>query len=69
MKFNMRDKTHDEQVERWARYVKDNPDKWKSQLKPFIDGQIIMARRFYYKLAETSEGMKKIKLLRNLNND
>lgn len=63
----MRDKTHDEQVERWARYVKDNPDKWKSQLKPFIDGQILMAWRFYLKLSQTPEGLEKIKRLRNLN--
>ncbi len=63
----MRDKTHNEQVERWARYVKDNPDNWKSRLKPFIDAQIIMARRFYSKLAETPEGLEKIKRLRNLN--
>jgi len=62
----MRDKTHDDQIERWARYVKENPDKWKSELKPFIDGQIMMARRFYEKLSETPEGREKIKKLRNL---
>jgi hypothetical protein len=62
----MRDKTHMEHVERWARYVKDNPDKWKSKLKPFIDSQIIMARRFYCKLAQTKEGREKIKRLREI---
>ena len=60
----MRDKTHMEQVERWAEYVKNNPDKWKSKIKPFIDAQIIMSKRFYKKLAETKEGMEKIKLIR-----
>ena len=59
-----RNKTHDEQVERWAKFVRDNPDKWKAKLKPFLDSQIIMARRFYAKLAETKEGREKIKLLR-----
>jgi hypothetical protein len=59
----MRDKTHMEQVERWARYVKDNPDKWKEKVKPFIDSQIIIAQRFYQKLAETKEGREKIKRL------
>ncbi|MEK6890837.1 MAG: hypothetical protein AABX03_01740 [Nanoarchaeota archaeon] len=58
---------HKDQIERWANYVREHPYEWKSKLKPFIDGQIIMARRFYSKLAETSEGMEKIKLLRNLN--
>jgi hypothetical protein len=61
-----RDKTHIEQVERWAEYVRENPDKWKAKLKPFIDGQFIMARRFYKKLAETEEGRDKIKLLRGI---
>jgi hypothetical protein len=61
----MRDKTHSEQVERWANYVKNNPD-WKKKLKPFLDSQIIISRRIYKKLAETEEGRKKIKLLRNI---
>ncbi len=62
----MRDKTHNEQIERWAEYVRDNPDKWKSKIKDFIDAQIIISRRFYKKLAETKEGKEKIKLLRNI---
>ncbi len=61
----MRDKSHIEQVERWAENVKNNPN-WKQQLKPFLDAQIIMARRFYNKLAQTPEGREKIKLLRNI---
>ncbi len=63
----MRDKSHKEQIERWAKYVKENPDKWKSKLKPFLDAQIIISRRFFKKLSETSEGrikLKRIKLLR-----
>ena len=55
---------HQEQIERWAEYVKNNPSKWKAQLKPFLDAQIIMARRFYKKLAETQEGKEKIIELR-----
>ncbi len=61
-----RDKTHVEQIERWAKYVRENPDKWKPRFKGFIDSQIIMARRFYKKLAETEGGKEKIKLLRGL---
>lgn len=57
---------HQEQIERWANYVRENPHKWKSQLKPFLDAQIIMARRFYSKLAETPEGKEKIKEIREL---
>lgn len=58
-----RDKTHAEQIERWANYVRENPD-WKKKLAPFLDGQIIMARRAYSKLSETHDGREKIKLLR-----
>ena len=61
-----RDKTHEEQIKRWAEYVRKNPDKWKKKLKPFLDSQIIIARRFYKKLAETEAGRKKIELLKNL---
>ena len=62
----MRDKTHAEQVERWAKFVRDNPEKWKQKTKPFIDAQILMARRFYKKLAETEDGRRKLKLLREI---
>ena len=62
----MRDKTHTEQIERWANYVKNNPDKWKSKLQPFLDAQIIMARRFYKNLARIEGGKEKIELLNNL---
>ena len=57
---------HKEQIERWARYVKENPTEWKKHLKPFIDSQIIIANRFYKKLAETEEGKQKIKLLKKI---
>ena len=62
----MRDNTHNEQVERWAEFVRENPNKWKAKLKPFLDAQIIMARRFYKKLSMTEGGREKIKELRRL---
>jgi hypothetical protein len=61
----MRDKTHDEQIERWAEYVRTHDD-WKIKLKPFLDAQIIMARRFYGELGKTEEGKKKIFELREM---
>ena len=42
----VRDKSHDEELVRWANFVRENPDKWKAKLKPFLDAQIIIARRF-----------------------
>lgn len=61
----MRDKTHAEQIERWACYVKDNPD-WKKKLKPFLDAQIIIARRCYAKIRKLPNGEDKIRRLREI---
>jgi len=58
-----REQSHTDQIERWAKFVRDNPN-WREQFKKFSDGQIIMARRVYKRLAETEEGRRKIKLLR-----
>ncbi len=63
----MRDKSHKEQIERWAEYVKTHSyEDWKGKVKPFIDAQILMARRFYEKLGKTKKGRDKIKQLRNI---
>jgi len=60
----IRDKSHDEQIERWAKFVKENPSDWKKHLKPFLDAQIIMANRFYKRLINTPGGEEKAKILR-----
>jgi len=62
----MIDKSHEEQIERWAKFVKENPDKWKPELNRFLDAQINMANAFYKRLAKTKEGRDKIRKLRNL---
>jgi len=61
----MRDKTHSEQVERWAEFCRDNPQKWKSELKPLIDSQIIIAERFYKNLESSKEGREILLRLKN----
>jgi len=61
----MRDKSHEESIERWAEYVRKNPE-WKRHLKPFIDSQITIARRAYEKLSETREGREKIQEIKKL---
>ena len=67
MSGTKRDRTHTEQVERWARFVRDNPRQiWKSEQAKLIDSQIIMANRFYSKLEKTSNGEEKISRLRNI---
>ncbi len=53
----IRDKTHQEQVERWANFVRDNPrEKWKPAIDALINSQYNMAAKFYKNLQKTSEG-------------
>ena len=59
------DRSHSEQIERWAEFVRDNPD-WKKKFREFSDGQILLARKAYAKLAQTKEGMRKIKILKGI---
>ncbi len=62
-----RDKTHMEQVVRWANFVKNNPRSvWIKHAGPLIDAEIIMANRFYERLAKTKGGAEKIEKLREL---
>jgi hypothetical protein len=61
--MEIREQSHTDQIERWARFVRDNPN-WKKQFKKFSDAQIILSRKAYEKLLKTEEGRKKIKLLR-----
>jgi hypothetical protein len=60
-----RDKSHEDQIERWADFVKNNPSIWKKEHKEFINSQIQMVRRFYEELSKTEEGRAKIKLLKD----
>ncbi|MDP2672467.1 MAG: hypothetical protein Q8O84_01500 [Nanoarchaeota archaeon] len=62
----MRDKTHKDQIERWAIEVKTNPN-WKKELKPFLDAQIINAIIKYKKILSLPNGEEKLNKIRNLN--
>lgn len=61
----MRDKTHEDQIIRWANYVKLNSD-WKMKLKPFIDAQIINARAKQNKILFLPNGKEKLMKIRKL---
>lgn len=64
-----RDQTHNEFIERWAKHVKNSPQKvWKKELKDFLDSQINQSNKFYFRLAKTKNGIEKIKKLRNIQN-
>ena len=58
-------KSHDEQIVRWANFVKNNKN-WKLKMKPFIDAQIIIANRFYKNLEKMPDGKERIKLLKRI---
>ena len=62
-----RDRTHVEQVERWANFVKTHPRSvWIKQVGHLVDSQIIMANRFYDRLSKTEGGLEKIRKLRGI---
>jgi len=62
----MKDKSHQEQIERWAIEVRQNPN-WKKQLKPFLDAQIINAIKKYKRILLLPNGEDKLRRIRNLN--
>lgn len=62
-----RDKTHMEQVKRWARFVRDHPRRvWKKEQAALVNSQIAIASRFYSRLEKTPGGREKIRRLRGL---
>jgi len=61
----MKDRSHDEKIERWAKYVKEHPNEWKKHMKLFLDAQVTKANNFYKRLAETEEGKNKIRYILN----
>ena len=61
-----RDASHDEQIMRWATFVRENPKKWREQHTAFLNSQIISANEKYAKLREMPNGEKIIAELRKL---
>ncbi|MBI4153045.1 hypothetical protein HY497_00850 [Candidatus Woesearchaeota archaeon] len=64
----MRDKTHMEQVERWAHYVKEHPAQWKKEHTAFIDSVYRMACDAIWRLSQQPGGREKIITLRGIKN-
>ncbi len=58
----MRNKTHLEQVERWANFIKGKSSKeWRPKFNEFIDSQFEMAKRFRENLEKTEDGRQALK--------
>ncbi len=55
--------SHLEQIERWARFVKNNPAKWKRDHTAFINSLFAKNEEVLQRLQATPEGKEKIKKL------
>lgn len=62
-KIPMRDKTHMEQVERWARYVKEHPTEWKKEHTEFVDSVYLKAWDSIEQLSRELSGKEKVEKL------
>ena len=62
----MRDNSHLEQIERWARFFSKNRVKARKELNLFLDSQIKKANEFLKRL-ERERGRKFVLALRGIN--
>ncbi len=60
--------SHNEQIERWAHYVRDNPATWKKQHTPFINALFDKHNQFVEKMLKTPEGKEKLRELYGVTN-
>ncbi|MFH1439702.1 MAG: hypothetical protein ABIG89_03990 [Candidatus Woesearchaeota archaeon] len=63
----MRD-LHLQSLEKWAHFVRNNPDKWKSIHTKFINAQFEKHREFLKRLLKLPDGEDKIIKLYNIKN-
>lgn len=63
----MRDKTHLDHIEKWASFVRTNPD-WQKTHTEFINAQFEMAEQFMKRLLNEKEGEKKLIKLYGIKN-
>lgn len=56
----MRDITHDDFLVRWAKFVIDNPDKWRKLHTEFINSQFVIHNNFLKRLSKEKNGKEKI---------
>jgi len=57
---------HLEQIERWAYFVKNNPDKWKKAHSEFINAIFENHYEFNKKLLKSPNGKEKLQQLRRM---
>lgn len=60
--------SHNDQIVRWAEFVKNNPDKWKPIHTKFINAQFQKANSFLQRLLKQPNGKEKVIKLYNIKN-
>ncbi len=55
--------THLDQIERWARFVRENPTTWKKQHTAFIDAIFRKHQEVVERLQASPEGKEKLRKL------
>ncbi len=64
----MRDKTHDDFIERWVKFMKENPVRWRRIHAQFINAQFDNAHKFWERLLKTKNGKEKLIKIYNIKN-
>ena len=49
-----------EEIDRWIKYMKENPSIWKEMHTKFINAQFIKSRKFIERLSKQPKGREKI---------
>ena len=49
-----------EEIDRWVKFMKENPDKWKKIHSEFIDAQFDKASHFIDRLLKQPNGKEKV---------
>ncbi len=60
--------SHKKQIEEWAFFVKNNPDKWKKKHTEFINAIFDKQRQFHNTMLEQKDGKEKLAKLYNIQN-
>ena len=53
-------KNHIEHIDRWIKYMRENPKKWRKIHTDFINGQLNNSSKRIKELAKTRDGCSKI---------
>ena len=64
----MRDPSHMESVERWANYIRNNPNEWKAQHTAFINAQFEKHRQAIERIKASPNGREKLVTLYTISN-